>query len=103
VSRLLVEDLLGTVVHDANGERIGHLEEIIAEREHDGLTVVEYHVGELALLERLSAVSLLGTFAAWLIPGSHSGVKVPWESMDLSDPEHPRTTVARKELHQLRR
>ena len=101
--RVLVEDLLGRIVHDPDGRRVGHLEEIVADRHEDHLEVVEFHVGEVAFFERLSAAGLLGSFASWLIPGAHRGVKVPWEQMDLSDPEHPRTTIPRGELPRLRR
>jgi sporulation protein YlmC with PRC-barrel domain len=80
-ARVLVEDLLGRVVVDAEGKKLGRIEEIVADRHPDHLAIVEYHVGELALLERLSGAGILGSFLTLLVPAAHRGVKVPWEQM----------------------
>ena len=101
--RVLVEDLLGRVVVDSEGKKLGRLEEIVADRHPDHLAIVEYHIGELALLERLSAAGVLGSFLKLFVPAAHRGVKVPWEQMDLSDPDHPRATVPKAELRAQRR
>jgi len=75
-----VEQLLGREVVDANGKRLGHIEEIIAEREGDELLVKEFHVGRAAVAERLS----FGLF------GAHEPHRIKWSDLDLSDPQHPR-------------
>ena len=56
-------------------------------------------LGREGLLERLSvpdlAVLLLGFLGAGKTAGGH---RVPWDKMDLSDPDHPRLTCTADEL-----
>jgi sporulation protein YlmC with PRC-barrel domain len=87
-----VEQLLGREVVDANGQRIGHIEEIIAEPDGSELLVKEFHVGRAALAERISAHGIAMTFLGLF--GAHRKTKKPhrinWSDLDLSDPKHPR-------------
>jgi len=91
-----VEQLVGREVVDANGERIGHIEEIIAEAKGGELLVKEFHVGRAALAERISAhgvaMTFLGLFGAHR--KSHGKASKPqrinWRDLDLTDPKHPR-------------
>ena len=93
------EHLLGRVVLDADGQRAGHVEEMVL-ADHDGECVLlEYHLGRYALLERLGA-GRLGASILRLVGGGrvYQGFAVPWHQMDLRDPAHPRLTVRRDEL-----
>jgi hypothetical protein len=102
-SEARVELLIGCVVCDAAGERLGHLEEILAERVGDGYVVREYHVGTYASLERLLGAGMLGRSLLHVVSFGRlrTGFVIPWKLMDLSDPEHPRTTCLRSELKPL--
>jgi sporulation protein YlmC with PRC-barrel domain len=99
-AQLRLELLVGRKVTDATGQHVGRIEEIVAETGDGECRVLEYHVGSLALLESLGGrlgSSLLRL--AW--PGSHRGYVVPWEMMDLRDPDHPRITCNRAALRPL--
>ena len=90
MSEVRLEDLLGRPVHDAEGRKIGRLQEVRAEREGDGLAVVEFLVGTAGWLERLSLGALgLARFRGYV---------VPWQRMDLSVPGKPRCTCRAEEL-----
>ena len=66
------------------------------------LAVTEYHLGAYAALERLSA-SLIGWATLGLFrPRQGGGRRVPWDKLDLSDPEHPRLSCPVAELARLR-
>ena len=99
-----LERLLGRKVVDAAGEVIGRLEEVIAEvRVHargSDHVVREFHVGKYAMLERLGA-GPLGRELVRLLGVRHEGYAVPWEEMDLSEPERPRVRVGKSRLKRL--
>jgi sporulation protein YlmC with PRC-barrel domain len=95
-----LELLLGRRVVDANGERVGRIEEVLADRDGDELLVTQYLVGRYGLFERLSIFHIgmgllrhLGSRA-----GSAHPHRIPWDKMDLSDADHPRLTCAINEL-----
>jgi hypothetical protein len=87
-----IEQLLGRLVVDANGKKIGHIEEMVAMRRGDDLVVTEFHVGRAALAERFSAHGVatwfLGLFGA--ARRSKEPHRIKWRDLDLSDPRHPR-------------
>lgn len=94
-----VELLLGREVRDADGRKLGHLEEVRAERVGSELRVTEYLTGRLGAAHRIglanlafAAVGLLG------LPSGGGGYHIPWQQMDLSDPDHPKTRCRREEL-----
>jgi sporulation protein YlmC with PRC-barrel domain len=97
MAEVRLEDLLGRRVLDRGGRRLGRLEEVHAEREDGEWIVREYVLGVGGLVERLAAgelvASLLGRFAPE--PARHV---VPWDALDLSDPERPRLTRTLAEL-----
>jgi hypothetical protein len=97
-----LELLLGRRVIDPDGEVAGRIEEVRASQHGEELLVDEYLLGPHALMERLSA-----SIASFPILGSLSRkrrpVKVPWERLDLSDPEHPRLLCTLDELKKGRR
>lgn len=94
MTEVRVELLLGRIVRDAAGRRIGRIRGVKAVREGSQCFVKEYHVGTAALLERLGLVTahLVG------IPARGQPFIIPWHLLDLSDAEHPRLTIRREEL-----
>ena len=94
-----VEQLLSRKVRDPSGKSAGRIEEIRATPSEDALLVYQYDLGPAALFERL-AVGLRGfpLLRKLGVAAEHRGRCVPWEKMDLSDPQHPRTTCPREEL-----
>jgi sporulation protein YlmC with PRC-barrel domain len=95
--------MLGRRVVDAAGEVVGRLEEVLAEvhvDEHGSDHVVrEFHVGEYGALERFVG-GLLGAALFRRLGGGkgYKGYIVPWQLMDLSDPEAPRVRGKKAEL-----
>jgi sporulation protein YlmC with PRC-barrel domain len=95
---LAAELLLSRKVVDVEGRRVGRVEELRLE-EIDGETLVlEYHLGPFALLERLSAVIHQIPLFRLLPLRARDGTRVPWDLMDLSDPEHPRLRCRLEDL-----
>ena len=101
---VLLSDLVGRTVCDAEGRSIGRIEELRAEIElrDDGIdyVVVEYHVGTYGALERLAGLH----YARHLmrVAGKTLGYLryvIPWQWMVLTDARHPRITRARGDLH----
>ena len=98
-----VELLLGRRVLDPDGASVGRIEEIVADFAGDECLVRAYLVGHHALAERLGGGRLVRALAALLGGGrGYEARAVPWDAMDLSDPERPRCTVRRAELRSLR-
>ena len=91
-----VERLLGRQVVDAQGRRVGRIEEIRVERQGPEWVVHSYVLGVDGLLERLAAgsiaVALLGPLAV-----RRRRQTLGWDELDLSDPERPRLRPARDE------
>jgi sporulation protein YlmC with PRC-barrel domain len=99
VIEINAELLLGRKVVDVNGENVGRIEEFVVELADNACLVEAYLVGASALIDRLSAWSLVRPIRKALRGRSViSSYKVPWQELDLSDPEHPRLTVQRSEL-----
>ena len=92
-----VELLIGRMVRDADGKKIGRIEELLAVEKGDELVVSEYHIGTYGLFERLSAYHVGVGLIRFL--GARAHVKdprrIPWQELDLSNPEKP---VWRKSL-----
>jgi len=88
------ELLLGRKVHDPEGQRVGRILEVHAGLEGKDCVVREYLLGTAALLTRLgiSAGRLVG------LPLHREPIRVPWDQMDLSDPERPRLRCSVEEL-----
>ena len=97
-----VELILGRRVLALNGQSVGRLEEITAELKKGECFIREYHVGSYAVFERLSSYSIgrtiLRLFGATKEGG---GYRVPWDKLDLSDPEKPRLLCSIQELEKL--
>ncbi|AVA25600.1 hypothetical protein [Rhizobium sp. NXC24] len=99
MTEIHLELLLGTQVHDIDDRPVGRLEEIKAEAAGENFVVVEYHLGALGLLERLSATTIghaiLRPFGFKERP---SGYIVPWDKLDLTDLDHLRLRCTVAEL-----
>ena len=104
---LRLDLLLNRRVYDPDGAVLGRLEEVVVQPASDALgshyAVSEYHVGKYALLESLAGVSFARAVMRLLGKRAYERQVVPWELMDLTDPERPRLTVRRAELEERRR
>jgi sporulation protein YlmC with PRC-barrel domain len=80
-----VQDLMGRRVRDADGKVIGRIMEISATVRGKECTIDSYHLGATAFLQRLGigAGRLIG------LSRSREPQKIPWQELDLSDPERP--------------
>lgn len=96
--RVHLEQIIGRIVRDADGKRVGRLQEVRGELRGDELELVEFHLGRAALLHRIGvpALKLLG------IRRLPEPIRIPWERMDLSDPDHPKFDGSRDELKKRR-
>lgn len=98
-----VELLLGAKVRDANGEKVGRIEEIRVERTDNALLVEAYLIGTSALIDRLSAWTLVRPIKGMLKTRHiYSLYDVPWQDMDLTDPTHPVLRTAKRDLQDAR-
>jgi len=97
VATVQVELLLNRAVRDLDDKVVGHIEEIVAEREGDELFVTEFHTGGYGMLEHLSAITV-GEWLLRLLGRRPHGHIIRWNQLDLTDPEHPRLTCARSEV-----
>ncbi|HEX3070646.1 MAG TPA: PRC-barrel domain-containing protein [Thermoanaerobaculia bacterium] len=95
-----LELFIGRRVVDANGVKVGRIEEVLAERDGEDLLVTHYLVGVYGLFKQFSiqhfgagVLRLLGARAF-----SRKPQRIPWDKLDLSDPDHPRLTCGIGEL-----
>jgi sporulation protein YlmC with PRC-barrel domain len=94
-----LQALVGELVYDVNGARVGRIRSVEAEREGDDCVVREYRLGGEALLSRLGLSAL--RLAGW--HGHGEPLCVPWEQLDISDSEHPRLRCTKEELKRMQR
>jgi sporulation protein YlmC with PRC-barrel domain len=94
VKTVHLELLLGRKVLDSEGKKVGRILAVRAEPAGKDCVVREYLLGTAALLTRLglSAQRLIG------VPIHREPLCVPWDLMDLGNPEKPRLRCSRKEL-----
>ncbi|MGI9090480.1 MAG: hypothetical protein ACR2GG_05165 [Gemmatimonadaceae bacterium] len=69
----------------------------MARRERNECLITDYLVGEYGLAERLATGPVARSLLRKL-PGSYVSYRIPWDRMDLLDPERPRTTCAKFDL-----
>ena len=88
------ELLLGRLVRDPEGVRLGRIVAIEVERDGDDTVVREYRLGSTALLAvfGISARDFIG----WR--SDAKPVRVPWDQMDISDPSRPRLLCPAAEI-----
>lgn len=98
-----VELLVGTQVRDTAGKKVGRIQEFRADTRGDACVVESYLIGASALIERLSAWTLVRPVARALHARNlYSLYEVPWQDMDLSDPKRPRLKIAKEDLRRAR-
>ncbi len=100
---LRLNDIVGRMVYDADGHKVGRIEEMLAEirlKEHgNDYVVTEYHVGAYGLLEAFTGSRLAQKLVQRLHPVvSYRRFRIPWDWMDLTDPARPRINRRRAEL-----
>lgn len=99
-SEINLELLLSKSVIDPKGKPVGRIEEVLVEQQGNQWIVREYLIGSAAILERLSAwtigLSILHLMGARKL---HTGYRVPWDKLDLTDPKKPRLLC---NLHELK-
>lgn len=81
-----LELLLGKLVRDPDDVKVGRILSVHAEIQGTECVVREYDLGAAALMENLG-ISILRVAHGIL---GKEPLRVPWDQMDLSDPEHPR-------------
>ena len=94
-----VELLIGTKVRDVDGNYVGRIEELRVERDDKACLVDSYLIGASALIQRLSAWTLVRPINKLLRSRKlYSVYQVAWQDMDLSDPHHPRLRTTQHDL-----
>jgi sporulation protein YlmC with PRC-barrel domain len=95
-----LELLIGRRVFDAGGVKVGRIEEVLAEREGDDLLVTQYLIGTYGLFKSLSIQHFGAGVLRFLGARAQSAKphRIPWDKLDLSDPERPRLTCTIGEL-----
>jgi sporulation protein YlmC with PRC-barrel domain len=98
-----IELLLGTKVQDMDGETVGRIEEFRVEDDGKSSRVESYLIGASALIDRLSAWSLVRPIARMLHARKLLTVyEVPWQDMDLSDLRRPKLRVSKRDLRHVK-
>lgn len=98
-----LELLIGRRVHDPDGEAVGRIEEIRCDRRDADCLVEAYYVGTSGLIQRLNAWNLVRPILH-LIKGSrfYQLYEIPWNELDLSDPENPLAKLLKKDIRRAR-
>jgi hypothetical protein len=94
VHELRLDRLLGRRVFARNAQSVGRIEEVRVERRGSGWIVTEVVIGAGGLLERL------GVGVRLLFGPRTRGRVARWDQLDMTDPERPRLTCSREELHE---
>ena len=97
--------LLDRKIFDSSGQTpVGRIEEIRVTREGSEWRIKDYLIGPQGMMQRFSAwdigLALLRLFGA---TKGRAGKCIPWDKLDLSDPEKPRLTCAIEDLAEFRR
>lgn len=88
-----VELLAGRRVRDVNDKVAGRIQSIHGEIRGKECYVEAFLLGPAALLSRLGISA--GRLVGW---AKHEPLRVPWQQLDLSDPEKPRLRCTVDEL-----
>jgi sporulation protein YlmC with PRC-barrel domain len=97
-----VERLLGRRVRDAEGKKIGRLEEFRVEVIDGEACITEFHIGGGAVVERIAAFAAQLPFIT-LLPFARYEYRLSWRDVDLSDQRRPMVRLRRGELIRVRR
>ena len=91
MSLIHVERLAGRKVRDSEGKVVGRLEEIHADWRGDECIVTHYTMAAKERHRPLSLSRILSVILRELGAHTYHGdVNIPWDKLDLSDPERPR-------------
>ena len=91
VREIQLERLLGTLVVDAHGYAVGRIEDVVAEPEGDEYLVTHVVLGPHGRLSRLLGFAhQIPTLEALGLSRPARIKRLPWDWLDLSDPDHPR-------------
>ena len=93
-----LELLLGKKVLDSEGKSVGRIEEVIAVQQGDEWVIQEYLIGFIGLLHRFSARDLSRALLRMFRVKEDTGYRVPWDKLDLTDPDNPRLKCPLHEL-----
>ena len=94
-----IELLLGTKVRDADGKHLGRIEEFRFQRDGNACLLESYLIGASALIDRLSAWTLVRPIGRALRSRKFLQVyEIPWQDMDLTDPKRPTVRFAKQDL-----
>ncbi len=93
------ELLVGKQVCDTDGQPVGRIEELRGDARDNAVYITEFLVGAYGMVERLAAWHIARVIAG-TVPGLLTSYAIPWDKIDLQDPEHPRLTCARDDLPQ---
>jgi sporulation protein YlmC with PRC-barrel domain len=98
-----LDELVGRVVRDADGKRIGRIEElkaeIVLERGGNEYVVTQFGVGHWGPLDAIASGHFVQQLVRRIARAAHYvQYEVPWEWMDLTDVEHPRVMRAESEV-----
>src|ERR1043166_3479542 len=97
--RVHAEHLLGRIVYDIDGCKVGRIEEIEVEQTNRGCYVESFVLGHVGLLKRLSIRGIAPLFFPALVTSSARRDRgVPWDKIAISDPKRPRLCCRRDEL-----
>ncbi|HEY3133819.1 MAG TPA: PRC-barrel domain-containing protein [Gemmatimonadaceae bacterium] len=98
-----VELLIGTQVRDINGEKVGRIQELRVDRQDQSCLVESYLIGASALVERLSAWTLVRPIVRVLNARHlYRLYDVWWQDMDLSNPRRPKLKIASRDLRHVK-
>jgi sporulation protein YlmC with PRC-barrel domain len=104
VREIQLRDILGASVVDAEGEHLGRLEEIECERGDERCPINFYIVEHRGLRDRISSWALTSSMQKKLSEKRKDRpYRIPWNQMDLSDPQNPRVLVPKELLEPMKR
>ena len=98
-----LSDLLGRVVRDADGRKIGRIEELNAEisleQGRSDYVVTHFSVGRFGPFDVIATGNFVQQLVRRLTRATgYRRYEIPWDWMDLGDPEHPRALRREDEL-----
>jgi sporulation protein YlmC with PRC-barrel domain len=94
--RIHAEHLVGRLVRDRDGRKVGRIEEIDADLMRDGCYVRSFVLGERGFLKRMSIWGLFFHSRANENEQLDRGIR--WDKIDISNPKRPRLRCGRDEL-----
>jgi sporulation protein YlmC with PRC-barrel domain len=90
MSEVRFEDLVGQVVRNQHGRRIARIEDVRVGPDGEEYLVTHYLLGPIERLPRIMAFAgELPTLRSLGIGRTHQLRAIPWQWLDLSDPEKP--------------